>query len=303
MFHGPAFRGVVSMDRWGEDGSEATLQVLPPTGLFRSTTAPALLTDPILLDQPGQVVGFWTAECLEKAYVIFPFRLEALHLYGEGPAAPARLRCRARIALRGEQQIRSDLDVVGEDGRLVARLVGWWDQRFDVPRSLIHFLQAPRDVVLGEPVDFEGAARAHRLALDSFPRGFFTAHGGVWQRPLAHLVLSRRERELWRSLPAGDPARLEWLLGRVAGKTALRLHLEERHGLVLPPADIEILPDAEGRLVPSGAWTRDVPRVPGLTVTSEGGVALAVVREDEPTAGGPRPLRDAGATSRKEPGA
>jgi len=79
MFHGPAFRGVVSMDRWGEDGAEATLQVLPSTGLFRSSANPALLTDPILLDQPGQVVGFWIAEHLEP-------RLRRLSVPPRGPA-------------------------------------------------------------------------------------------------------------------------------------------------------------------------------------------------------------------------
>jgi malonyl CoA-acyl carrier protein transacylase/phosphopantetheinyl transferase/acyl carrier protein len=292
MFHGPAFRGVASMDRWGEDGAEATLQVLPSTGLFASSATPALVTDPILLDQPGQVVGFWIAEHLERAYVIFPFRLEALHLYGPSPAAPARLSCQARIALVGEQRMRSDLDVLTSDGRLLARFVGWWDQRFDVPRSFIHFLQAPRDVLLGEPwpmpvasLPVTGSYRAHRLSVDSFPKGFFTAHGGVWQRPLAHLVLSRRERELWHGLKTPEPRRLEWLLGRVVAKGALRLHLKERHGLDLSPADIEILPDAEGRPVPGGAWTRDVPQVPVLSVSHADGVAVAVVGEDDSAMG------------------
>jgi acyl transferase domain-containing protein/acyl carrier protein len=301
MFHGPAFRGVVSMDRCGEDGATATLQVLPSSRLFRSSTNPALLTDPILLDQPGQVVGFWTAECLDRAYVIFPFRLEALHLYGPSPAVATRLECQARIVMVGEQQIRSDLDIVAADGHLVARLVGWWDQRFDVPRSLIHFLQAPRDIILGEPwplpveaLPGPGSFRAHRIRLDAFPKGFFTSHGGVWQRPLAHLVLSRRERELWRGLETPEPRRLLWLLGRVAAKTALRLHLEERYGLVVSPADIEILPDADGRPVPAGAWTRDVVRVPIVSVSHTDGVAMAVVADDDTAAGDGGDLEHAG---------
>ena len=286
MFHGPAFRGVASMDRWGEDGAEATLQVLPSTGLFASTRTPALVTDPVLMDQPGQVVGFWIAEHLERAYVIFPFRLEALEIYGPSPAAPARLRCQARIALVGEQQMRSDLDVLGADDRLLVRMKGWWDQRFDVPRSFIHFLQDPRGVLLGEPwtapvasLPGAGSFRAHRLSLKSFPDGFFTVHGGVWQRPLAHLILSRRERELWRGLKTPEPRRLEWLLGRLVAKTALRLHLAERHGLQLSPADVEIIPDAEGRPIVGGAWTRDVPRVPFLSVSHAEGEVVAVVGE------------------------
>jgi phosphopantetheinyl transferase len=292
MFHGPAFRGVVSMDRWGEDGAEATLRVLSPEGLFGSTATPALVTDPVLMDQPGQVVGFWIAEHAETSAVVFPFRLEALHLYGPAAAASERLKCQARIALVGDQQVRSDLDVVDSGGRLRARLVGWWDRRFDLPKSFLRFIHAPREVVLSEPwpapvgdLAARSGIRAHRLALESFPPAFFTAHGGVWQRVLAHLVLGSRERELWRGLRTPEPRRLEWLLGRVAAKDALRAFLAERHGIRLAPADIEILPDENGRPVPAGAWTRELQRLPILSLSHAGGIAVAVVGDGDSATG------------------
>jgi len=223
--------------------------------------------------------------------VVFPFHLEALHLYGPGPAAPERLKCQARIALVGDQQVRSDLDIVDGRGRLRARMVGWWDRRFDLPRSFLRFLHAPREVVLsetwtapgGEPAG--GGLRAHRLALESFPPAFFTAHGGVWQKALAHLILGPRERELWRSLRTPEPRRLEWLLGRVVAKDALRSFLGERHNVRLAPADVEILPDENGRPVPAGAWTRDLSRVPVLSLSHAGGVAVAVVGDGSSATG------------------
>ena len=292
MFHGPAFRGVASMDRWGEDGAEATLRTFPASGLFASTAKPELATDPVLMDQPGQVVGFWMAEHLETGFVVFPFNLEALHLFADPAASPATLKCKARIVLVGEQQVRSDLDVVTEDGRLIARMIGWWDRRFDLPRPFLRFLHAPREAALGRPwpasvANVPGAIplEALRLGLDDFPEGFFTSHGGVWQRALAHLVLSRRERLIWRALRTPEPRRVEWLLGRTVAKVALRALLETRHGLHLAPADIEILPDAEGRPVPSGDWTRQVPRVPVLSLSHAGGVAVAVVGDGDGAAG------------------
>jgi phosphopantetheinyl transferase len=117
------------------------------------------------------------------------------------------------------------------------------------------------------------------------PRRILHGARRVWQRPLAHLILSRRERALWRGLKTPEPRRLEWLLGRLVAKTALRLHLEERHGLHLPPADIEILPDPEGRPIVSGAWTRDVPRVPIVSVSHADGVVVAVVGEADSALG------------------
>jgi acyl transferase domain-containing protein/phosphopantetheinyl transferase len=291
MFHGPAFRGVVSMDRWGEDGAEATLRVLGPEKLFASTKSPALVTDPVLMDQPGQVVGFWIAEHVESGAVVFPFHLEALHLYGPAPTPSERLKCQARIALVGDQQTRSDLDVVDSDGRVRARFTGWWDRRFDVPKPFLRFLHAPREVLLSEMWTAPGAPasakglRAHRLALDGFPSAFFTAHGGVWQKALALLILGPRERELWRALRTPEPRRLEWLLGRVAAKDAIRAFLAERHGVRVAPADVEILPDENGRPVPSGTWTKDVGRVPILSLSHAGGVAVAVVGDGDSAAG------------------
>jgi acyl transferase domain-containing protein/phosphopantetheinyl transferase/acyl carrier protein len=299
MFHGPAFRGVVTMDRWGADGAEATLRVMDAKALFASTTTPALVTDPVLMDQPGQVVGFWMPEHLETGAVVFPSHLEALHFYGPSPVPGEPLKCLARIALVGEQQVRSDLDVVDAGGRLRARFVGWWDRRFDVPKAFLRFLHAPREVVLSEawpaPLgNLGGGFHAYRLALQSFPTAFFTAHGGVWQRALAHLVLSARERELWRALRTPEPRRLEWLLGRVAAKDALRVFLAERHGIHLSPADVEVLPDANGRPVPAGAWTSALPHVPVLSLSHSGGVVVAVVGDGTATAGVGVDLEQAG---------
>jgi phosphopantetheinyl transferase len=283
-FHGPAFRGVISMERTGEDGAEATLEVLPSRGLFAADHGRVLLTDPVLLDQPGQVVAFWMAEHLEQGYVVFPFRLEALHVYGPLLPPHERVKCQARIDLIGDWQVRSHLDVVRGDGRVWARLVGWEDRRFDLPRELFLFLLSPQDVVLSEPWPTLMASlpepqrfQAYRLSLDSFPEGFLTAHGGIWQRALAYLVLGRRERQLWHSLKMPEPRRLEWLLGRIVAKDAVRQFLRHHHARVLRPADIEILPDDDGRPVVTGSWTELVPCAPILSLSHTAGVAVAVV--------------------------
>jgi phosphopantetheinyl transferase/acyl carrier protein len=303
MFHGPAFRGVRSMDQVGAGGAEATLIVLPLEGLFDADAGhrdgsgpaealthapPTLLTDPILLDQPGQVVGFWTAQLLEEAHTIFPFRFEALHLFGPLLPPYERVKCQAQIALVGDRQVRSDLDVVRADGRVWARFVGWEDLRFDVPWTVSRFALSPRDVVISQPwstpedmLSGPEGVRAYRLDLESFPSGYFTAHDGIWRRVLANLVLSRREREVWHGLRTPEPRRLEWLLGRVVAKDAVRQHLKQRYGLVLCPADVEILPDDKGRPVVGGTWTDRIPSLPVVSVSHAAGTAVAVVADGE----------------------
>jgi hypothetical protein len=46
LFHGDVFRGVRSLDRSGDEGIEARVEVLPRKGLFRSNDDPQFLTDP-----------------------------------------------------------------------------------------------------------------------------------------------------------------------------------------------------------------------------------------------------------------
>jgi len=292
MFHGPAFRGVVSMDHWGEDGAEATLEVLSLEGLFASGAGQMPLTDPVLLDQPGQVVAFWMAEHLERGYVIFPFRVEALHLYGPPLPVHEKVKCQARIELVGDWQVRSDLDVVRDDGRLWARFVGWEDRRFDLPWSFFRYLLKPRGMVLSSPwaapvaqLPDPSAFQCCRLDVDEFPEGFFEAHGGIWRRVLAHLVLSRQEREIWRNLRTPGHRRTEWLLGRAVAKDAVRLYLKDRYGMELCPADVEIVADEHGQPRVQGPWMEKLENGLVLSLTHSGGVVVAIVGGADVSAG------------------
>jgi acyl transferase domain-containing protein/phosphopantetheinyl transferase len=284
MFHGPAFRNVLSVDQIGEDGAVATLQRTQERNLLRSYPNQTLLTDPVLLDQPGQVVGMWTAETLARGYVIFPFQLEKLSLYDVHPSKEEdKIQCLARIHLVGEHQVRSDLDLVESDGRVRTRFVGWEDRRFNLPDHFVRSLLSMKEIVWSEPwlaplasLPEFGDFQLYRLNLDAFPPNFFTAHDSIWLRVLAHLVLSRRERALWRNLNAVESRRLEWLIGRVVAKDAVRQYLGQQSNLLLYPADIEILPDEHRRPVVHGDWLRMTPGVPLLSISHANKIAVAM---------------------------
>jgi len=289
MFHGPLFRGVRSIDRVGDDGAEATLTVVPREALDASASAGGFATDFVLLDQPGQVVGFWTSQYLERGFVVLPFRMETLDLYGPPLPPGQQLTCRARIALVGDQQVRSDLDVLLPDGRLWARFEGWEDRRFDLPPAAFRALLEPASARLARPWplgrdDTHGVV-TFRIGLDAFPPGWLHAHGGMWSRVLGALVLSRRERAIWYGLQGPERRRLEWLLGRIAAKDAVRDHVLRRFDLALLPADVEILPDDSGRPIVGGSWISRLPRVPLVSISHVEGTAIAVVSDGETTSG------------------
>jgi phosphopantetheinyl transferase len=289
MFHGPLFRGVQAITGLGDDGAEATLTVIPRRTLLGEADVNGLATDMVLLDQPGQVVGFWANQRLERGFVVLPSRMAALHLYGPILPHGDRLTCRARIALVGDRQVRSDLDVVDARGRLWARFEGWEDHRFDVPGDVYRALLQPATACLATlwPAVGDGSRglTSYRIGLDRFPPGWLHAHGGMWSRVLAALVLGRRERVLWHAMQAPERRRLEWLLGRIAAKDAVRDFVSRRFNLSLRPAEIEILPDASGRPIVAGAWTEQVGSVPLVSISHVDGAAVAVLTDSNGTSG------------------
>lgn len=277
MFHGPRWQGVESIDRWGENGTAATLRVLPWNDYFHADPNPRFVTDPTVLDAAGQLVGFWTQERLESGFVVFPYRLKELRIYGPNQPAGARLRCQAQISLVGDKQVSSDIDVVLPDGRLWMRLLGWEDKQFDLPQDLYRYLLSPGRSALSSPwavpvSDFNGSGKfqCYRI-LDPFD-----SDKAFWMSVFAPLTLGRAERDSFRSLRGPRVRRTDWLMGRIAAKDAVRALVKDAYGLDLLPADIEIVRDEDGQPILQGAWTANVESVPAVSLAHKNGLAVAV---------------------------
>ena len=290
MFHGPSFQSVVSMDRCGDDGAEASVRGGTATGFMAALPGRDLLIDPVLLDAAGQVVGFWAADRLDTGFVVFPIGFESAHLYAPMREAAA-VRCRAKSRLSADGRVRSDIDFVDARGRVIIRLTGWEDLRFDFPREVVRFVLSPGEHVLSEawPAVVDGLGAADRFAccrlpLDRLPKELYESGNAIWPEVWARLILSRSEHAAWRGL-ASDRRRTEWLLGRLTAKDAVRRLIEARHGVRLSPADIEIATGEHGQPVVRGAWAARVPRVPAISLTHSAGVVAAVAGDCAPGEG------------------
>ncbi|HEY2765307.1 MAG TPA: beta-ketoacyl synthase N-terminal-like domain-containing protein [Pseudonocardiaceae bacterium] len=286
MFHGPRFQGVVSLARWGEDGTEATLHTLPTHDLFASTSSPTLVTDMALLDAAGQLVGFWAIEHLRQGVGTFPFALRELRLFQPSPAPGTPVRGLARIAFVNERQVRAEIDLVGPDGHLVAQLAGWTDHCLDLTTSLFR--------ATGSSLSEAGPGAPWKAMIDALPApgSFFcwriddlsphalVQSGRLPQRILAMSILSRRERATWANLAGTEQHRSEWLLGRAAAKEAVCAALRNRVALDLYPADIDIVADERGSLVAAGSWAEYVDPAPLVSLAHCDGVAVAIAGAD-----------------------
>jgi len=277
MFHGAAFQGVASVDRSGEDGVVGRLRVLPADTLFRSTTSPRFVTDPVVLDAAGQLVGFWAAEYLKKGFVVFPYGLDALRIYGPQRPPGEVLTCRVRLKLLGNERIVSQIDVVAPDGSLWMQFEGWGDRRFDPPKRFHLAWTAPAEALISEPFPSPLANVPDRAAFECYRViKLFEPGNGLWQDLWASLVLSRQERKIFAAQHEPEQNGTEWLGGRTAAKDAVRVYLKKHYRLELLPADIEIAQDGHGTLHPQGSWTSQVPTAPALSLAQASGFAVAI---------------------------
>ncbi|SIT15312.1 Acyl transferase domain-containing protein [Roseivivax lentus] len=283
MFHGPKLQAVANMDLVAEDAAEGDLVGMAQDKLFAGMPAPAFEIDAITLDAVGQLVGVWSAEMLDEAFHIFPFRVEALEIFRDRLAPGEVARCRSAITLLGNDEMRSDIDVVTADGHLQCRISGWWDKRFDLPERFFAARLDPAQNAVSEtlsaPADLPGLA----LTLtDCLTEDLLDGSGGIWTDVVAGLTLSPEETQRWQA-QAGNPAaaRFGWLRGRVAVKDAVRVW---RDGAVFP-ADLNIANHDSGAPYLAAGWPADWGAAPRISLTHTGAVALAVAADPARYAG------------------
>ena len=281
MFHGAAFQGVQNIDRSGQDGIIGRLRVLPAGKLFRFTSSPRFVTDPVVLDAAGQMVGFWAAEYLNRGFVVFPYGLDSLRIYAPQRPAGEVLTCQVRLQQIGNERIVSEIDIVAADGSLWMQFSGWGDRRFDPPQRFHRAWTTPLEASISEPWPLPAAA-PNRAAFECCRLGkLFPPGSALWQDLWATLVLSRQERSAFATQPQSEAGRTEWLAGRTAAKDAVRLFLKKHYNLELLPADIQIVQDSNGKLQPQGSWSQQLRALPQLSFAQVNGAAVALVGQGD----------------------
>ncbi|TDC06905.1 4'-phosphopantetheinyl transferase superfamily protein, partial [Streptomyces sp. 8K308] len=247
MFHGPAFQGVTELTAIGDRHLR---------GVITAPAAPGAL-----LDNVGQLLGYWIMASRTERTTVFPVRMDRITFHGPPPAAGARFECLIRIGAITESTLTADMQLVHE-GRVWAEFTGWTDRRFDTDPGIRAVDRYPGRHILSTPMA-GGWTLVHERWPDLATREL-----------LMRNVLGGAERAAYEALP--PLRRRQWLLGRIAAKDALRRVLWAEGAGEIYPAEIAVTNDAAGRPVPVGVHGRDVT---GLTVSlahrAEAGVAIA----------------------------
>jgi len=225
MFHGPAYQGVIDVGTLGKNGIRGTLAGLAAKGG--------------LLDNAGQLLGYWVMQNATVDRLAMPVLLERVHFFAPEPPPGEPLDCVARIRELDASVVRADVEL-SRDGRLWCKIDGWEDRRFDTDERVWNVLMFPEKNVLTE-------LRAEGYGLLRQP----------WRAAASRDLMARRyltERERHDQQKVGPRGKGEWLLGRIAIKDCVRRLLWDRGHGPLFPAEIEIDVEPAGRPVVRGPF-------------------------------------------------
>jgi phosphopantetheinyl transferase len=248
MFHGPAYQCIVAVHELGDDGIRGALEAKPAQGA--------------LLDNAGQLFGFWVMVRSEKNRMAMPVRIGRLELFGPMPKPGARLECDVQIRSTSDTAVIADL-ALNDGDRVAIRISDWEDRRFETDERLWAVMRYPEENLLAVPRE-EGFV----LLEDKY-------RAAPTREQLARRFLSEQERvDYARETPRAQRA---WLAGRIAAKDAVRDLLWKRGKVPMFPIEATIKNASSGK--PEVTCARAGANGVHISIAHKEDVAVAIASE------------------------
>lgn len=261
LFHGEMFQCVQSIDRYGENGTEATLEVLPRDELF-STKEPDFVADPVLLDAMFHPICAWHLEQEDQSgRIMLPIGLNKIEFFGDCPSVGRRFVSTSINDQITSRQFTHTFELIDDENRVYYRVdkASFW--RFYLPFKKYNFhgpknvymmsdecpdfapprLQWEADWEQEEVVNSEASLCIVKLEI---PTDLLNP---TLQPVAARVTLSGDEFQEFKNLDVGVDRKTEWLFGRIAAKDAARTLWRKMTGKRLFLADIEVQHDSFGQ--------------------------------------------------------
>ncbi|MFY9806572.1 MAG: 4'-phosphopantetheinyl transferase superfamily protein, partial [Pseudonocardiaceae bacterium] len=244
MFHGPRFQGIAELGPIGDYGVR---------GVFTASSTPGAL-----LDNAGQLLGFWIMKRMPANRLAYPTGIERVRWYGPQPRDGDQVSCVVRICSITETEVVADLELcVG--GRVWARIDQWTSRRFctdDVTWPILLFPE--RSLIAQRQVG------GWFLARDRWP------DPGSRELIMRQYLSSTERAEYSRRNPR---AARQWLLGRVAVKDAVRQWLWDAGAGPMHPVEITVGNHPSGQPWVTGPFAE----APEVSLAHTGSQAAAMV--------------------------
>lgn len=248
MFHGPQYQGLTAVHGRSASHIRGTVLAKPAKGS--------------LMDNVGQIAGYWLMSEFNERATVYPAGIQTLRFYGPDPEPGESVECHMRITEVNDSLFQTDGQLV-HNGKLWCEVTGWQDRRFDSAPNI-------RQV--------EAAVEHHAFA-HAQPGGWVMVPD-YWPDLASRDLTMRRylgkaERlEHQASVPRG---RRQRLLGRLAAKDAVRLHVwESDPDRALFPAEVGIGHLDSGQPVVNGMHGTELPEV-DISIAHSQDIGVAIV--------------------------
>ncbi len=273
MFHGPRMQSVVSLDTVGKRTIAGIAEAREASGWLPDTPRPLFLLDPLLLDNASQFVLFYLYENGLPATALLPFFIESIDVYGPCTALSAQVKVSASLTTLSERSTEANVEILDENGSLWGRVTNINSRRVVLSQQWQRFIADPINSFFGEKVETHGKfPAAHTLV--AVLQSVLPSDETIVEWCLDYL-LTRHERLQWKEKLKTEKRRVDWLLGRIAAKDAVRQLVLERFGRKLGPHDVEI--ENDSHRVPSAfiKGHSDLPTVL-ISISHTQGIAVAL---------------------------
>jgi len=247
LFHGPSFTSMESLIDVGDTGIVLELKNPSQQQFLAHKETTHFKTPGAILDASGQMVAYWLVEQGETHFGSFPFYVASFELYDHPRLAEGqKIKCAASFEKNNDILI-GDYQFYDQD-KVLFSIEGLHSKYYDFPKEFLNCLYwEGRGSYLSQPLSIDTNLPVQLRRIADIPNGFLDQGGAIWLRALAHIMLSKEEKDTWYALSDKGTRRKEWLLGRVVAKEAVRSYADQYYSLILSPRDIEVIPSALGK--------------------------------------------------------
>ncbi len=243
MFHGPSMQAVQSLDQVGNKAIGGKAQATPAAGWMPDLHQANFLIHPLLLDNASQFVLFYLYENNLSATALLPFFIESIDFYTNPQTIAAQVQVVATLPALTERATEAEVEVIS-NGQVAIRVNSINSRRVSLSEQWQQFVANPTSTWLGEALPV-AKTLSNTCVIMQVSQSILSEDDVILEWCLDYL-LTKSELNQWRADHKTKKRKIDWLLGRIAAKEAVRMlvrYSPATFGRALGPHDIEIKND------------------------------------------------------------
>jgi phosphopantetheinyl transferase/malonyl CoA-acyl carrier protein transacylase len=281
LFEGRMLQSVTHVFHRGEDGLDYEIAVPPRADAVRATRIPFFSIWPLTMDGITSGTNLWNSQEKGGGTITLPFRARCIRFLSSVLPEGTRLRAYLRITAKTPRSYVADLQVSDGRGRLVMTATGWEELICPITPPIHRLMLRPSETFLAQEMPAalfgEVALPVRGSMFTRVPHKLLESQQELWFKAIAFAVLNNAERDEFLAMRGVATRRIEWLLGRVCVKEALRRHLLERHQQQWASPDIPIWSDDSGKPNALGAWQDRTRESVDISIAHTSGLVAAAI--------------------------